>query len=149
MIDQDLNEEAGSFWNKLGDQAVYMGIKSTADEKKAIRDMKTMNMLGKYSYSDLATRFEGSRSQAKETFRKLNTAIREYAKNYKAGDVSAIQAHDLLNLYREDDSGKLIGKLYLENNSEDQILKILVEGNLYNISTIGKDLTYGVEEYHG
>ena len=146
VVDQDLNEEAGSFWNDLGDQAVYMGIKRTDDENKAIRDMKTMNMLGKYSYADLASRLEGSKSQAKETFKKLNTAIREYAKNYKAGDVSAIQAYDLLNRYREDDSGKLIGKLFLENNSEDQILKILVEGNLYNISMIGKDLTYGVEE---
>ncbi len=146
VVDQDLNEEAGSFWNDLGDQAVYMGIKRTDDEDKAIRDMKTMNMLGKYSYADLKTRLEESRSQAKETFKKLNTAIREYAKNYKAGDVSAIQAYDLLNRYREDDSGKLIGDLFLENNSEDQLLKILVEGNIYNISMIGKDLTYGVEE---
>ena len=35
MVDQDLNEEAGSFWNKLGDEAVYMGIKRTDDEKNA------------------------------------------------------------------------------------------------------------------
>ena len=49
VVDQDLNEEAGSFWNDLGDEAVYMGIKRTDDENKAIRDMKTMNMLGKYS----------------------------------------------------------------------------------------------------
>ena len=49
VIDQDLNEKAGSFWNKLGDQAVYMGIRRTTDEKDAIRDMKTMNMCGKYS----------------------------------------------------------------------------------------------------
>ena len=52
IIDQDLNEDAGSFLNSLGDQAVYMGIKRTADEKKAIRDMKTMNMLGRYSYTE-------------------------------------------------------------------------------------------------
>ncbi len=31
IIDQDLNEDAGSFLNSLGDQAVYMGIKRTAD----------------------------------------------------------------------------------------------------------------------
>ena len=39
VIDQDLNEKAGSFWNDLGDQAVFMGIKRTDDESKAIRDM--------------------------------------------------------------------------------------------------------------
>ena len=53
VIDQDLNEKAGSFWNDLGDQAVFMGIKRTDDASKAIRDMKTMNMRGKYSFTDL------------------------------------------------------------------------------------------------
>ena len=88
VVDQDLNEEAGSFWNDLGDQAVYMGIKRTDDESKAIRDMKTMNMLGKYSYSDLETRLKENRSKAKEIYIKLNTAINEYSKNYKAGDLA-------------------------------------------------------------
>ena len=146
VIDQDLNEKAGSFWNDLGDQAVFMGIKRTADEKKAIRDMKTMNMLGKYSYSDLKSRIEESKSQAKATYKKLNTAIIEYADNYKANETAAIEAHELMNLYREDDSGKLIGDLFLDNNSEEQLLKVFAEGNTYSISAIGKDLLYGVEK---
>ena len=103
VIDQDLNEKAGDYWNKLGNQAVYMGIKRTDDESKAIRDMKTMNMLGNYSYSDLKTRIEESKSEAKDTYDKLNTAIKEYSKNYQSGDAAAKHAHDLMNLYREDD----------------------------------------------
>ena len=146
VVDQDLNEEAGSFWNDLGDQAVYMGIKRTDDESKAIRDMKTMNMLGKYSYSDLETRLKENRSKAKEIYIKLNTAINEYSKNYKAGDLAALEAHNLMNMYREDDSGKLIGDFFLEDNTEEQIIKLLAEGNVFNITAIGKSLSHGAEE---
>ena len=146
VIDQDLNEKAGSFWNDLGEQAVYMGIKRTDDESKAIRDMKTMNMLGNYSYSDLKTRIEESKSEAKDTYDKLNTAIKEYSKNYQSGDAAAKHAHDLMNLYREDDSDTLMGDVFLKDNSEKQIIKIFVEGNVYNVSAVGKSLVYGVEE---
>ena len=146
VIDQDLNEKTGSFWNDLGDQAVFMGIKRTADEKKAIRDMKTMNMLGKYSYSDLKTRIEESKSQASDIYWRLNLAIKEYAKNYKAGDIAATQAHDLLNLYREDDSGELVGDLFLGDYSEEDVFKIIMEGNVINVAAISKDLAYGAEK---
>ena len=53
VIDQDLNQGAGAYWNDIGDQAVYMGIKRTNEKKKSIRDMKTMNILGNYSYTGL------------------------------------------------------------------------------------------------
>ena len=146
VIDQDLNEKAGSWWNDLKDQAVYMGIKRTDDESKAIRDMKTMNMLGKYSYSDLKKRMEQNKAEARVTYKKFKTAIGEYIKNYNAGDVAAVQSHNMLNVYKEDDSDKLVGDMFLDDPGEEDLLSMFAEGNTYNIVEIMKSLAFGVEE---
>ena len=106
VIDQDLNEKAGSSWNELGDQAVYMGIKRTDDESKAIRDMKTMNMLGKYSFSDLKKAISRKTSESEQMYLGLSAAISEYRDNYEKGDYLAVKAHDILNYIIDDDSGK-------------------------------------------
>ena len=92
VYDQNLNEGAGSIWNKQGTQAVYMGYKRTADEKKAIRDMKTMNMLGRYSSSDLQNWINENRSTAKEKVQPILKALKEYRINVKNGDPIALQA---------------------------------------------------------
>ena len=144
-IGQDLNEKAGSFWNDLGDQSVIMGIKRTSDEKKAIRDMKTMNMLGKYSYTGLKERIENNKQKAKETYEKLKTSLAEYSKNYAKKDLGAQTAHDLLNMYREDDSDKLLGDMFLKELDEEQIMKLLAEGNLHILANVFKSLSYAVE----
>ena len=89
VIDQDLNEKAGSFWNKQGDQAVYLGFKRTADEDKAIRDMKTMNMCGKYSYSDLSKWVKNNRQTAKAKCEPLRIVCDEFKNSVKEGDLIA------------------------------------------------------------
>ena len=146
VIDQDLNEKAGSFWNDLGDQAVYMGFKRTDDANKAIRDMKTMNMLGKYSFSGLKEKIEQNKKEAKELYKKISAGISEYASNYEAGDIAANTAHKMMNIYMEDDSGKLVGDYMLEKPGEDDLLNLLMQGNTYNVAAIFKALIFGSEE---
>ena len=146
VIDQDLNEEAGSWRNKLGDQAVYMGIKRTADENKAIRDMKTMNMNGKYSYTDLKSAIEQNYSKAERLYNSLKTAVDEYRDNYNKNDYLAVKTHDILNYITEDDSGKKIGDLFLENLSKDTLLKMFTEGNQYLVSTLTRILIMTSEQ---
>ncbi len=146
VIDQDLNEEAGSWWHKLGDQAVYMGIKRTADENKAIRDMKTMNMNGKYSYTDLKRAIEQNYSKAERLYNSLKTAVDEYRDNYNKKDYLAVKTHDILNYITEDDSGKKIGDLFLENLSKDTLLKMFTEGNQYLVSTLTRILIMTSEQ---
>ena len=145
VIEQDLNEKAGAYWNELGDQSVVMGIKRTADQSKAIRDMKTMNMLGKYSFTGLKERIENNKTEAKNTYKKIRSSISEYKKNYEKNDLGAQTAHDLMNMYRDDDSGKLMGDLFLEDLNEEQVLKLLSDGNLHILGNIFKSLAYGVE----
>ena len=146
VIDQNLNEKAGSFFNERGDQAVYMGIKRTDDKKKAIRDMKTMNMLGQYSYSDLKKRIENNKADAKNLYNNLKVAIKEYADNYKKDDFSAKLVHDIFNMYRDDDSNKLIGELFLGDIDEEQMLEIMATGNTYILASIFNTLSYAVEK---
>ena len=146
VIDQDLNEDAGSYWNDLGDQAVYMGIKRTADEKKAIRDMKTMNMYGKYSYSDLRNNIRESKAEASQIYKELTSSMKEYKANYKSGDRIAKQAYMQLNKFREDDSGKLVGDLFLEQQSESDLLTMFVECNKYSRTALIMFLSLGCEE---
>ncbi len=146
VIDQDLNEEAGSFWNKLGDQAVYMGIKRTDDENKAIRDMKTMNMCGKYSYSDLEQWVAGNRQTAKEKCAPLFTIRDEFKKNLKSGDLIAKKALEALNHIKETDSGMGVGDFLLSKEcGEEGVIKVLVEGNGDLVSTIMELLYMGCE----
>ena len=146
VIDQDLNKDAGSSWNELGDQAVYMGIKRTADESKAIRDMKTMNMLGKYSYTDLKKLIDQNYSKADELYNRLSAAVGEYCDNYNKGDYLALKTHEILNYIVADDSGKKVGDLLLENPSKEELISMFVEGNEYMVSTITKSLILTSEQ---
>ena len=146
VIDQDLNEKAGSFWNKLGDQAVYMGIKRTDDASKAIRDMKTMNMLGQYSYTDLEQMLNQNRDEAYDLYKKLENAVRTYRDGYKAGDLLSVKSHDLLNYIVEDDSGSKVGDLLLSDASYGTMMKMLMEGNRYLVGDIVWGLILSGEE---
>ena len=146
VIDQDLNEKAGSSWNELGDQAVYMGIKRTDDESKAIRDMKTMNMRGKYSFTDLKKYISYKTDQSTDMYKRLSAAIKEYSDNYKDKDFLAVKAHDLLNYIVEDDSGKKVGDLFLEDPSREEVVKMFLEGNKYIVGGIAKILALTSEQ---
>ena len=129
VIDQDLNQDAGSIWNKHGEEAVYMGFKRTADEKSAIRDMKVMNMLGKYSFSDLEEWVKKNRSDAKNKVAPIMTALEEYREllSSDTNDVMAKKADELLKNMKEDDSGKTLSELFSGDCDEEALVRILVE----------------------
>ena len=143
-IDQDLNEKAGSFWNKQGDQAVYLGFKRTADEDKAIRDMKTMNMCGKYSYSDLSKWVKNNRQTAKAKCEPLRIVCDEFKNSVKDGDLIAKKVLEAMNHVVESDSGKGVGD-YLLSCDEEGMVKVLVEGNGDLVSVILELLYKGCE----
>ncbi len=146
VIDQDLNQGAGAYWNDIGDQAVYMGIKRTNDKKKAIRDMKTMNMLGKYSYTGLKEKLEQNKKEAKELYQKISDGINEFADNYENKDAAAQSAYSMMNLYKEDDSDKLVGDYILGKPDEEDVMKVLGQGNTYGIAAMLRSLIYGAEK---
>ncbi len=147
VIDQDLNEKAGSFWNSIGDQAVYMGFKRTADASKAIREMKTMNMLGKYSYTELKEWIAENKADAKKKCASVFAVVREYRENLKHGDKIAEKSREILDRFVEDDSGMKVGEFLISNScDEESLIKILVEGNTDLVAVILKCLVMGAED---
>ena len=147
VVDQNLNDRTGSIWNKQGEQAVYMGFKRTDDEKKAIRDMKTINMLGRYSSSDLDKWIKENRSTAKEKVQPIMVALKEYRANVKKGDPIALQGQKTMNYFKEDDSGKLMGDLLLSEDSDEELLvKIILEGNAGLVANVFEGLATACDE---
>ena len=146
VVDQDLNEDAGTVWNDMGDQAVYMGFKRTKNPDQAIREMKTMNMLGKYNFTILEQRIEEHKAEAKKIYDKLKVALAEFKENYKNGDLAAKICYQNLQKIREDDSGMLMGDLFLSDISEEDLLRVLLEGNTYLRASVIQSLSIGVDE---
>ncbi len=98
--------------------------------------MKTMNMRGKYSFTDLKNYISNKTDKSVDMYKRLSAAIGEYRDNYEKGDFLAVKAHDLLNYVIEDDSGKKLGDLFLENPSREELVKLLLEGNKYIVCGI-------------
>ena len=147
VLDQDLNQTAGSMWNAIGDQAVYMGFKRTADASKAIRDMKTMNMLGKYSYTELKEWVEENKADAKKKCAPVFALLKDFRDNLNQGDRIAGKARELLNRFVEDDSGMKIGDFLISNKCDDEsLVKVLVEGNTELVAVMLKCLVMGAED---
>ncbi len=51
-----------------------------------------------------------------------------------------------MNMYREDDSGELVGDMLLEKVDEEELLAMLLEGNTYITTNILRTLAYGSEK---
>ena len=147
VIDIDLNQGAGDSWNSQGDQAVYMGIKRTDDESKAIRDMKTMNMNGKYSYSAMEQWVDENRHQAADICKPFAIVRDEFKESIKHGDLIAEEALKVMNHIIESDSGKGVGDYLLSDDcNEEGIIKVLVEGNDDLVSTVLQAMYMGCEK---
>ncbi|MBR3620357.1 MAG: hypothetical protein IKN56_02525 [Clostridia bacterium] len=120
----DLNNDAGGGWGSKGEKVVYLGYKTTADRKEAVTDLALMNMKGGYSTKDYDTLMEGQlKSQIIPFVENFQKAINEYRANYRTGNSAAKQRcryiHDILNKFIDDDTGRGLGDLLLnETNYE-------------------------------
>jgi len=128
---------------------VYLGIRETADSDEALTDLALMNMLGGYSYSDYETIMKSQSDAIFATVENLLPAIAEYQANYDAGAERAKLAYDILNLFRDDDSGKRMGD-YLQDfdfteEAEKDLVKVFLQGNSQIILTIEKTLATAVD----
>ena len=132
VVEGDLNEGTdGMFSSKVG---VFLCYCTTDDEKEAVRDIAVMNEKGNYSESDYKMLLEKLKEEYRELVTDLKTQIRNYQENLKKEVKTAVEAHDLLNGFKEDDSGKLLGDLLAELNpdeekDEEQLTNILLQAN--------------------
>ena len=114
----DINKGAGGGEGSQGNVPVYLGYKTTKNRKDAITDLAVMNMKGGYSTEDYDALMETQlKSQIIPFVQNFMTAIYEYRQNYKSNNKKnnerAHYIHKMLNLYTDDDTGKQLGDLFL------------------------------------
>ena len=106
----DLNQGAGGGWGSKGDKIVYLGYKTTTDEKDAITDLALMNMKGGYSVKDYEYLMETQmEAQIIPFVDNILASINEYRENCNSlnseNKARAQFFRNVLNKFTDDDCG--------------------------------------------
>ena len=107
--------------NDGGKTYAMMGYKTTDDIRDSITDLAVMNMRGNFSVEEYKTLLKSQKTQIAEFLNEFMTVIREYRANLKAGKTKATYVHDLLNYYKDDDTGMLMGDLLNSETLQDKV----------------------------
>ena len=141
VVDANLNEKSGKDY-------VYIGFTTTTNPDEAITDIALMQMDGGYSFSEYEKMVENMKREIEEIVDSLDTAIAEARANYSAGKKCAIGAREILNRFKEDDSGKLLGDLlFVEPIDKSIITKVFLQGNSDVTTLIYQMLAYACTDY--
>ena len=113
----DLNQNAGGGLGSKGEKAVYLGYKTTKNSKEAITDLALMNMKGGYDVAAYDALYnEYIKSQITPLADDFVTMLEEYRQNVSGSHPNAIRAdysRSILDKYIDDDTGKGLGQLFL------------------------------------
>ena len=143
--------------NAKGKTYVMLGYKTTNDKAEAIKDLALMNSKGGYSVGDYENMLKEKKNEIAAYLKGVMDMVKEYRANYAKKDPQAILVHDTLNNFIEDDSGKKMGDLLLEDTLQDKVgieasvtdenkeklpdlVTIFMQGDAMNLSTIVTDL---------
>ncbi len=107
--------------NDGGKTYSMLGYKTTNDIRESITDLAVMNMRGDYSVEDYKKLLKGQKTEIAEFLDEFMTVIKEYRANLKAGKTKATYVHDLLNNYKDDDTGMLMGDLLNSETLQDKV----------------------------
>ncbi len=148
VLEGDLNDGTdGTYSKPVG---VFLCYTTTEDVKQAVTDIAVMNEKGNYSESAYEAIVKEQRDAYKDLVKNLKIQIKNYQKNYKDNVKTAVEAHDLLNGYKEDDSGKLLGDLLAEldpeqEKDEEKLIEILLQSNGNVVLFIQQELALASE----
>ncbi|MCR5587058.1 MAG: hypothetical protein K6F77_05955 [Lachnospiraceae bacterium] len=137
VIPVNLNEEASGLLKK--EVGVFICYQKTYDVNEAVRDVAMMNEGGNYSLGEYEQMIEDQKDLYTDLVVDMKDMIDEYRTNYKNEVPSAVQAHDFLNTYIEDDSGKKLGDLLLDISDTD-LANIFLQANGQVVITIQEQL---------
>ena len=125
VLESDLNAD--------GKVSAYIGYKTTTDPEKAITDIKTMNMNGKYSYTDYEVMLSKQKASLEEALDGLQELILEYRTNYGKGYPVARNAYEILNRFYNDDEDMYMGDFLLgcelEAGKREELSTVFLQGN--------------------
>ena len=107
--------------NDGGETYAMMGYKTTDNIRDSITDLAVMNMRGSYSVEQYKQLLKSQKTQIAEFLNEFMAVIREYRTNLKAGKTRAVYVHDLLNNYKDDDTGMLMGDLLNSETLQDKV----------------------------
>ncbi len=120
LIDKGFTPIEGNL-NDGGKTYAMLGYTTTDDIRYAVTDVAVMNMRGDYSVEDYKNMLKEKKGEIVEFLEEFMTVIKEYRANYEAKKTRAVYIHDLLNQYTEDDSGKKMGDLLIEDTLQDEV----------------------------
>ncbi|MCR5202881.1 MAG: hypothetical protein K6D02_07340 [Lachnospiraceae bacterium] len=141
IVNGDLNK--GTDTSNKDTNVVLMGYKTTTDVNDAVRDISLMEMTGGFSITDMDTILNAQAKAIDDSLNQLLQITNEYKVKYKAAvkakakgktdNLIAIEVHDLLNKYKEDDSKKGMGDILLKDfsneDNKEYLRNILVQAN--------------------
>ena len=107
--------------NDGGNTYAMMGYQTTDYIHDSITDLAVMNMRGSYSVEQYKQLLRSQKTQIAEFLNEFMTVIREYRANLKAGKTKAVYVHDLLNNYKDDDTGMPMGDLLNSETLQDKV----------------------------
>ena len=143
VAEGNLNEGAeGTLKAAVG---VFFCYQTTDDPEDAIRDMAVMNELGNYSEGAYERILEEQQEVYVDMVNDMKEMIEEYRANYNDNVPTAVQAHDFMNLYTEDDSGKMLEDLLLEISDTD-LAKILLQANGQAVLMVQEQLAFACDD---
>lgn len=127
VAEGDLNSGASDLLtNNYG---VFFCYKTTTNEKDAIRDLAVMNEKGGYSESEYQVFLKKQKESYIDMIDNMKEMLDGYRTNYNLGVPMAVKAHDFLNGYIDDDSGKLLGDILLETEDKAELANLLLQAN--------------------
>ena len=154
VLDHNLNEGADDIFSKK--RAVYLGYKTTNNADEAITDMRLMNMNGGYSVQDYQILLDEQKASIGAFIDSFIVAVNEYRANYEKGQERAKAAHDMLNVFSDDDTQQKMGDLLLnkikEEYTEDEYnaLSDEVKGKTVDMTTVlmqgNADIVLSIEQ---
>ena len=123
VVNTDLNQKASK-------DCVYIGYKTTTNPDEAITDISLMQMDGGYSFSEYEALLEQKMQEINHMLDSLRVCLAEARANLAAGMKNAQGALEILNFFKEDDSGKLLGDFLLrQETSREDLVKVFLQGN--------------------
>ena len=123
---------------------VYLCYQTTTNPKEAIRDIAVMNENGNYSEGAYERILNEQREMYADLVCDTKAMIEEYRLNYQNGLPTAVQAHDFMNTYKEDDSGKLFGDFML-TVTDDDLTEVLLQANGQAVLMMQEQLAYACD----
>jgi len=118
VLDKNISNSANDSKTK---GYMYIGYKTTTKANEAITDMRLMHMGGGYSYAEYEQLIKQQTEEINKLIGQIQSAVKEYRTNYNDKKQAAVVAYNMLNQFKEDDTGILMGDYLLDEtktNSE-------------------------------